>query len=126
MGSSIVLQAKPLYSLYDSINIVKMTINCPNCHVEAKAAELLIEEAVRYRCGTCEYSKLEPVASRTATPPSTSPLQLKQKITTISQGRLGLYLNQDLVRSLGLKAGQEVFVSVPDGQHILVRLDYGR
>ncbi len=100
-----------------------MTINCPNCHVEAKPVELVIEEAVRYQCGTCEYSKLEPVMSRTATPPiSSSPLQLKQKITTLSQGRLGLYLNQDVVRSLGLKAGQEVFLSVPDGKKIILEL----
>ena len=100
-----------------------MTHNCPNCHTEAKAAERIIEEAVRYQCGTCEYSKLEPVESRTATPPIlSSPLQLKQKITTLAQGRLGLYLSQDVVRSLGLKAGQEVFLSVPDGKKIMIEL----
>ncbi|MEK6963740.1 MAG: hypothetical protein AABX70_04890 [Nanoarchaeota archaeon] len=100
-----------------------MTNKCPNCHVEVHIAERIIEEAVRYQCGSCEYSKLEPAASRTATPPIlTSPLQLKQKITTLSQGRLGLYLNQDVVRSLGLKAGQEVFVSVPDSKTVVIKL----
>ena len=100
-----------------------MTHNCPNCHTEAKAVERLIEEAVRYQCGTCEYSKLEPVESRTATPPlMSSPLQLKQKITTLSQGRLGLYLNQDVVRSLGLKAGQEIHLSVPDEKTVVINI----
>ncbi len=100
-----------------------MTINCPNCQIEIKPAERIIEEAVRYQCGTCEYSKLEPVISRTATPPIlSSPLQLKQKITTLAQGRLGLYLSQDVVRSLGLKAGQEIYVRVPDGKTVVIKL----
>ncbi len=117
-----------------------MTISCPNCHVEVKPTERIIEEAVRYQCGSCEYSKLEPVlpqeakllgpqepsgscGSRTATPPIlSSPLQLKQKITTLAQGRLGLYLSQDVVRSLGLKAGQEVFMSIPDEKKILINI----
>ncbi len=43
-----------------------------------------------------------------------SPLKISQKVVKLSKDRLGLYLNRDIVRSLGLKGGQEILVSVPE------------
>ena len=99
-----------------------MTKNCPNCRLELKEAELLIEETLRYQCPSCHYSNTEPKITRTAKETAVSPLQLKQKVTTLSQGRLGMYFNQDLVRSLHLKAGQEIYLAVPDAHTVVIRV----
>lgn len=119
------VKAKGLNSLIDYKIIAKMTSKCPNCRLELKEGEIVIEEAVKHQCPACHYYKLEPTGevTRTVKEITGSPLQIKQKITTLSQGRLGLYLNQDVVRSLGLKAGQEVYLSVPDGKIILIQLE---
>jgi hypothetical protein len=47
-------------------------------------------------------------------------LKLKHKIIKLSKGRLGLYFNKDIIQSLGLKAGEEVKVTVPDKRHIVI------
>lgn len=99
-----------------------MTKKCPNCHLELKPAEVLVEETVKYECSKCAYAHHEPRENRKETVAGRpSPLTLKQKITTLAQGRLGLYLSQDVVRSLKLKAGQEVYVSVPDEKTIVIK-----
>jgi hypothetical protein len=33
-----------------------------------------------------------------------------------------MYINKDVARSLNLKGGEEVFVSIPDKKHIVVEL----
>ena len=100
-----------------------MTKKCPNCHLELKPAEVLVEETVKYECEKCAYAHHEPKESRKEmATKGLSPLTLRQKITTLAQGRLGLYLSQDVVRSLKLKAGQEVHVSVPDEKTLMIKL----
>ena len=51
-----------------------------------------------------------------------TPLKIKQKIVKLSGERLGIYLNSHIVRSLQLKKGEEILVSVPDKRHILLEL----
>ena len=50
------------------------------------------------------------------------PLAIKQKIIKLSHDRLGMYINRDIARSLNLKGGEEVFVSVPDKKHLVVNV----
>ena len=52
-----------------------------------------------------------------------SPLKIRQKIIKLSRDRVGLYFNQDVIRSINLKAGKEVYVSVPDKKHIVIKLE---
>ena len=47
---------------------------------------------------------------------------MKQKIVKISQDRLGVYFNNNIIRSLDLKKGEEIYVSVPDKRHIILEL----
>jgi hypothetical protein len=49
-------------------------------------------------------------------------LTIRQKIVKLSGGRLGFSCNQHIVRSLNLKNGEEVFVSVRDKKHISINL----
>ena len=36
--------------------------------------------------------------------------------------KLGIYFNNNVVRSLGLKKGEEIYISVPDRKHIVLEL----
>jgi hypothetical protein len=49
-------------------------------------------------------------------------LKIKQNIIKLSQDRLGIYFNANIIRSLGLKKGEEIYLSVPDKGHILLEL----
>jgi len=49
-------------------------------------------------------------------------LMLKHKVTKLSQDRIGIYFNQNLVRSLGLESGMEVLVGVKDKKTIVIRI----
>jgi hypothetical protein len=52
-----------------------------------------------------------------------SPLKIKQRIVKLSQDRLGIYFNSHLVRSLKIKKGENIYVSVPDKRHIVLELE---
>ncbi|MBI5391165.1 hypothetical protein HZB02_06775 [Candidatus Woesearchaeota archaeon] len=49
-------------------------------------------------------------------------LKMKQKIIKLSHNRLGIYLNKDVARTLHLKGGEEVLISVPDKHKLVVEL----
>jgi len=77
--------------------------------------------AVSWQCGGCDYFTFEK-ASSSKVLAELSPLKIKQKIIGLSQDRLGIYLNTHVVRSLGLKKGGSVYVSVPDEKHIVLEI----
>ena len=51
-----------------------------------------------------------------------SPLKIKQKVVKLSQDRLGMYFNKHIIRSLNIKKGESIYVSVPDKKHILIEV----
>lgn len=51
-----------------------------------------------------------------------TPLKLRQKVVKLSQDRLGIYFSSHVVRSLNIKKGEEIYLSVPDKRHILIEL----
>ena len=51
-----------------------------------------------------------------------TPLKIKQKVIKLSQDRLGIYLNNNVVRSLNIKKGEDIYVSVPDKKHIVLEI----
>lgn len=98
---------------------------CPKCKGKLKRVEVKVAgahgTAVSWQCSACSYFSFEK-ASSSKVLAELSPLKIKQKIVKLSQDRLGIYLNAHVVRSLGLKKGGAIYVSVPDEKHILLEI----
>jgi len=102
-------------------------MKCPNCNHELKKVEISVagadSKAVSYQCPNCDYFEFESESSKKVINElNNAPLKIKQKIIKLSQDRLGIYLNSDIVRSLSLKSGEDIFVSVPDKNHIVLEI----
>ena len=102
-------------------------MRCPKCDSELKKIKVKIEDAdgpvTSYQCGKCGYFDFEDKSINKAIneiKAKEAPLKIKQKIIKLSHDRLGMYINRDVARSLNLKGGEEVYVSVPDKKHIVV------
>tara|TARA_Y100000031_G_C8193799_1_gene372699 strand:- start:555 stop:875 length:321 start_codon:yes stop_codon:yes gene_type:complete len=103
-----------------------MTKNCPNCHTKTKEAFIHIDGSTTKvrsnHCPPCNYISFDPAVTNTIIQElPKSPLKIKQKIIKLSQDRLGIYLNTHIVESLNLKKGEELLISVPDSNHILIQ-----
>ena len=102
-------------------------MKCPECEANLKKVEVKVQgaknKAVSYQCPNCEHFEFEPESSKKVVEElREAPLKIKQKIVKLSQDRLGMYINRDVARSLNLKGGEEVYVSVPDKKHLVVNL----
>lgn len=102
-------------------------MKCPKCDIQIKEVKVKIQDAdspvTSYQCGKCGYFDFEEKSMNKAINEiklKESPLKIKQKIIKLSHDRLGMYINRDVARSLDLKGGEEVYVSVPDKKHIVV------
>lgn len=102
---------------------------CPKCSSKLKKVMVNIEDAktkaVSYQCPNCDYFTFEPKSSVQIVreiKENESPLKVKQKIIKLSKDRLGIYFNQDIIRSLNLKSGEDVFISIPDKKRIVLKL----
>ena len=105
-------------------------MKCPNCKSELRKVEVDIEDVenkvMSYQCPECDYFTFEPETTMKVIEElkeKESPLKIKQKIIKLSKDRLGIYFGRDLVKSLELKPGGEILVSVPDKKKILLSLD---
>ncbi len=79
-----------------------------------------------YQCSKCGYFDFEKKSINKAIADiaaKEAPLTIKQKIIKLSKDRLGMYFNRDVCRSLEMKAGSNVYVSVPDKEHIVLRIE---
>lgn len=104
-------------------------MDCPNCGKRMKAANVSVEGAdtkvKSYQCASCDYIEFDEGTSKEVVAElkaKESPLQMEQTIVKLSHDRLGLYLNKHIVKSLHLKAGEQVQVSVPSKNRIVIRL----
>ncbi|MAG02779.1 hypothetical protein CMI42_05560 [Candidatus Pacearchaeota archaeon] len=104
-------------------------MKCPECNNELNKTEVEIEDAqtpaLSYQCSNCDYYNFEPESTIKVInelKKKESPLKIKQKIIKLSQDRLGMYFNQDIVKSLNLRSGEEIFVSVPDNKKIVLEI----
>ena len=107
---------------------MKMKI-CPKCNNKLKELKVNIQDAnspvTSYQCNKCSYFDFEENSINKAIneiKEKESILKIKQKIIKLSRGRLGMYINKDIARSLNLKGGEEVYVSIPDKRHFLVNI----
>ncbi|MFH0870651.1 MAG: hypothetical protein V1866_06375 [archaeon] len=103
-------------------------MKCPECGSELKKVEVKVHgaksKATSYQCPGCGYFEFDQGSSEKILGElRDQPLKIKQKIIKLSQDRLGMYINRDVARSLNLKGGEEIYVSVPDKKHLLVRID---
>ncbi len=104
-----------------------MEIKCPKCRNSLKKVEVRVHgaqnKAVSYQCPKCDYFEFERDSSqRVIEELHETPLKIKQNIIKLSQDRLGIYFNQNIVRSLHLENGEEIYLSVPDKRHIVMEI----
>ena len=104
-------------------------MKCPKCEKNLRKIIVKVEgaeqKAVSFQCAGCEYVEFDPKSSAKIVQElklKETPLKIKQKIVKLSGDRLGFYFNQNIVRSLNLKSGEEVLVSIPDNKHIVINL----
>ena len=102
-------------------------MRCPECKSNLKKVEVSVHgaksKATSYQCSTCDYFEFEPLSSRKVVEElHNTPLKIKQKIVKLSQDRLGIYFNKNIVTSLNIKKGEEIYLSVPDTKHIVLEL----
>jgi transposase-like protein len=102
-------------------------MNCPNCKSELKKIYVAVHgaknKAVSYQCPKCDYYEFEQSSSKKVVDELKTTLKIKQTIVKLSQDRLGMYINKDVARSLNLKGGEEILVSLPDKNHILIEIN---
>jgi len=102
-------------------------MKCPKCNNKLKEVKVKVagakNKALSYQCSKCDYFSFEKTSSNKVLGElRDTPLKMKQRVIKLSGERLGMYFNNDIVRSLGLRKGEDVFVSVPDKNHILIEI----
>ena len=105
-----------------------MKMKCPKCNSDLRKVNVKVQgadnRAISYQCPKCDYFEFEPLSSKKVIEElRETPLKIKQKIVKLSQDRLGIYFNTHVVRSLNLKKGEDIYVSVPDKKHIVLELE---
>jgi len=106
-------------------------MKCPDCSAELKMVEVSIQgaknKAISYQCTKCDHFEFDHDSSKKViTELREAPLKIKQKIIKLSQDRLGIYFNNNIIRSLDIKKGEEIYLSVPDKKHIIIELEKNR
>lgn len=104
-----------------------MKMKCPRCNSNLRRVLVSIEgaksKAVSHQCPKCDYFEFEPESSKKVVKELEGVyITLEHKVIKLSKNRLGMYFNKDLIRSLKLKGGQALSVSVPDKKHIVLEL----
>ena len=102
-------------------------MNCPRCQSLLRQVDVSVHgarvKALSYQCPKCDYFSFEPESSKKVLEElKDTALKIKQKVVKLSGERLGVYLNSHIVRSLNIKKGDEVYVSVPDKKHIVMEV----
>lgn len=102
-------------------------MKCPKCGGKLRKVSVAVEgvhrKADSYQCSSCDFFMFEKVsAQKVIKELKETPLKIRQRVIKLSKDRLGMYLNTNVVRSLNIKKGEEVYVSVPDSRHIVIEL----
>ena len=106
----------------------EVKMKCPRCNSALRRVLVSVHgaknKATSFQCTKCDYFEFEPASSRKVVEElRETPLKMKQKIVKLSQDRLGIYFNNNVVRSLGIKKGEDIYVSVPDKKRIILELE---
>ena len=102
-------------------------MKCPRCESKIRKVKVAIEgtrlKAISMQCINCDYFVFDQKSMEKAIADIKSrenPIVIKQKIIKLSKDRLGTYFNKNIISSLGLKPGENVYISVPDKKHIII------
>ena len=105
-------------------------MRCLKCHSNLRRVKVSVEgaeqKAISYQCTKCDYFEFEEKSAAKVVKElkiKETPLKIRQKIIKLSQDRLGMYFNKNVVESLNLKAGEDVYISVPDKNHIVLKIN---
>ncbi len=103
---------------------------CPKCGKKLKKIMVSVEgaknKALSHQCVSrnCYYFDFDQKSAKKVIQElKENPLQIQQKIIKLSGNRLGMYFNKHIIKSLNIKKGEEIYVSVPDKKHILIELE---
>lgn len=96
----------------------KIKVNVAGAKLSAKGWECP-------KCGDLEFDRESglKVVEELEKKRKACPLNIEQKITKLSYDRLGFYFNKDVVRCLGLKAGEKIHMTVLDKNNLLINRD---
>jgi len=105
-------------------------MDCTECGGKLRKVNVTVEgtrkKAVSYQCGSCDFFMFEKASAESVLKDlRETPLKIRQRIIKLSKDRLGMYLNTNVVRSLNIQKGEEVYVSVPDSRHIVIERTQG-
>ena len=105
-------------------------MECPKCKFRLKRIGVDIEgarnKAISYQCLKCGYFNFESMSAERVIKElkiKETPLLIQQKIIKLSKGRIGMYFNRDIARSLNLKGGEQILIAVPDKKRIVVNIN---
>tara|TARA_Y100000310_G_C20093209_1_gene539255 strand:+ start:49 stop:372 length:324 start_codon:yes stop_codon:yes gene_type:complete len=105
-------------------------MKCPKCDNKLREVEVKIQDAdslvTSYQCSECNYFDFEDKSMNKAIKEirlKETPLKIRQKVIKLSRDRLGMYFNKDIVRSLELKGGENIDISIPKENRIIVDLE---
>ena len=106
-------------------------MKCFDCKSTMEEVEVKVEGArnkvLSYQCPKCGHFEFEKRSADKVVEElklkEESPLRIRQKVIKLSKDRIGMYFNRDVARSVDLKPGKEIYVSVPDKKHILINLE---
>lgn len=103
-------------------------MQCPRCDSKLRKVKVGVagakSKALSYQCPKCDYFEFDQASAKKVVEELKGVvLTLEHKVIKLSKDRLGMYFNKDIVRSLCLKGGEQLEVSVQDKKHILLTLD---
>jgi DNA-directed RNA polymerase subunit M/transcription elongation factor TFIIS len=102
---------------------------CPECGNSMKQVEVAVEDAENKiqslqcpKCGYFEFDKKTGMKVVKELEEKEQALKIKQKLIKLSHDRLGIYLNKDIIRCMGLKKGENIYISVPNKKKIIIEV----
>lgn len=104
-------------------------MKCPRCESRLRKVRVAFEgarqKALSYQCSNqdCVYVEFDEESSKKVLAElkaKEAHLKIKQKVVKLSKGRLGTYFNANIIRSIKLKPGEDIYISVPDKKHIII------
>ncbi len=102
---------------------------CKKCGHEYKKIWVAVEGAknktLTYQCNNCGYFEFDKKSSlrvERELRKEEHALKIKHKLIRLSHNRLGMYFNKHIIDSLRLKAGKDVYVTVPSKKKLEINL----
>jgi hypothetical protein len=99
-------------------------MKCPDCGKVMRKVMVKIEDAdslvATHQCA-CGNFCFEDDSIRQALK-EINHLKIRQRVVKISKNRLGMYFNRDVVRCLGLEGGEDIYVSMPAKNKVLIEM----